>query len=66
MIKKSIHHLASVNESYFQHQRFAFRYGLTCMAAGFMALVHGLVPAWFETRASETVQDLAGLKRSGE
>lgn len=37
----------------------AFRYGATCIKAGLMACVHGLVPGWFETTASETVKKLA-------
>ena len=63
MFTQSRKHLAAVHETYFQHQRFAFKFGLTCMKAGFMALIHGLVPACFESRASETVKRLAGIER---
>ena len=63
MFKRSKEHLASVNESYFQHMGVAFRYGAVCMKAGLMALAHGLVPAWFETTASETVSRLADKGR---
>ncbi len=63
MFTRSSKHLASVNETYFQHQHFAFKFGLTCIKAGMMALIHGVVPAYFESRASETVQRLAGMQR---
>ena len=63
MFKRSKQHLASVDETYTQHMGVAFRYGLTCIKAGLMALVHGLVPAWFETKASEVVQELAEKER---
>jgi hypothetical protein len=63
MIGKSKHHLSGVNESYFHHQRFAFKYGLTCIQAGLMAMVHGLIPAFFETAASDKVKALAALSR---
>ncbi|MCG8434668.1 MAG: DUF6356 family protein [Gammaproteobacteria bacterium] len=64
MITKSRRHLAAVNESYFHHQRFAFRYAFDCFRAGAMAFVHGLVPALFETAASDLVKKLAGMGRS--
>ena len=66
MLAQSRKHLAAIHETYFQHQRFAFKYGLTCMKAGFMALIHGLVPAWFESKASETVKHLAGIERTNK
>ena len=63
MFTSSSKHLASVNETYFQHQRFAFKFGLTCIKAGMMALIHGVVPAFYETKASDTVKRLAGVQR---
>ena len=64
MFTSSSKHLASVNETYFQHQHFAFKFGLTCMKAGLMAMVHGLIPACFETRASDIVKRLAAVSRT--
>jgi len=63
MIGKSKRHLAAVGESYFEHQRFAWRYALSCLQAGALAAIHGLVPALFETAASDRVKRLAGLGR---
>ncbi len=63
MIQKSRQHLIDTEELYFQHQRFALRYAFSCFTAGLMALVHGLIPAFFQTAASEKVQELANRKR---
>lgn len=49
-------HPASVNESYFQHMRFALGFaGLLFLAAG-AALVHAVFPALCETTASRLVR----------
>ena len=48
MIKKSKEHLNSVNESYAEHMSVAFKVGSKMIASGFMALIHGLIPAIFE------------------
>ena len=51
-------HPASVDESYFQHMRFALGFaGALAVAAG-AALVHALVPALCETTASRKVRAL--------
>jgi hypothetical protein len=63
MIGKIKKHLEGVNETYFHHQRFAFKYGFGCIQAGLMAMVHGLIPALFETAASDKVKALAALSR---
>ncbi len=49
-------HPASVNESYFQHLCFAARFSIRLFAAAFAALVHAIVPAWFETTASDLIK----------
>ena len=51
-------HPANRGETYFQHQRAAFSYAATLLAAGLAAFVHGLVPCLFETTASRTVARL--------
>ncbi len=63
MIKSSKSHLNSVNESYFEHQGVAFRYAINCLMAAGMAIVHGLIPAWFETGASDLVKKMAGNRK---
>lgn len=63
MIQSSKSHLADVQESYFEHQAVAFRYGSNCFKAAMMAFVHGLVPGWFQTSASDLVKRLAGSRK---
>ena len=45
-------HPASVNESYFQHLRFACGFAFWLIVAGLAALVHAIIPALCETTAS--------------
>ena len=63
MIRRSKQHLHEAGESYWHHLRFAFRYAASCMVAGLMALMHGMIPALFTTSASRKVQQLANRKR---
>ena len=63
MIKSSKAHLETVNETYFEHQGVAFRYGLRCLKAAMMAFVHGLVPGFFITSASDLVKKLAANRK---
>ncbi len=51
-------HPAKVDETYFEHQRFALRFaGALALAAG-AALVHAIVPSLCETTASRIVKRL--------
>ena len=53
-----ISHPASVNESYFEHMRFALSFaGWLALAAG-AALVHAVIPALCETTASTILKRL--------
>jgi hypothetical protein len=54
-------HLDMVGESYWGHQRFATRIGLTMMAAGAAAVIHGVTPFLFQSTASRTARRLAAL-----
>ena len=58
MIKKSQEHLNSVNESYLEHMSVAFKVGSKMITSGFMALIHGLIPAIFEKNASNRIKEL--------
>ena len=49
-------HPASVGETYPEHMAFALRFGARLFCAGAAAFVHALVPALFETTASDTVR----------
>jgi len=43
-------HLREINESYFQHMRFAW-------SVAFVLIVHGLLPMVWETKASEMMEN---------
>lgn len=53
-------HPASVDESYFEHMRFALGFaGKLALAAG-AALVHAVLPFMFEKTASGIIRELHG------
>ena len=56
-----IDHPASVDETYFQHMRFAARFSAMLFAAGAAALIHALVPCLFEKTASNRIRKLYSL-----
>ncbi len=56
--KLFLDHPASVDESYFEHMAFAFRFAATLALAAGAALVHAVVPCLFEKTASTIVRDL--------
>jgi hypothetical protein len=51
-------HPETVGETYLQHQRHAFSFGATLVAAGIACLLHGLMPTLFCTTGSRTVKRL--------
>jgi hypothetical protein len=51
-------HPRSVGESYLEHQRHAFGFGMTLLGAALACLVHAMVPALFVRTGSETVTRL--------
>lgn len=51
-------HPRTVGESYAEHAGVAARFGLAMVAGGLRCLVHAVVPAWHQTAASDTVEDL--------
>lgn len=53
-----LNHPRSVNESYFEHAAFAFRFAGTLGFAAFAALVHAVFPALFEKTASRIIAEL--------
>jgi hypothetical protein len=50
-----IEHPASVDETYLQHFISALGFGTKMIVAGVACVVHGLLPALFVTRGSDTV-----------
>ena len=53
-----VEHPASVNETYLEHLVSALSFGTTMLAAGVACMVHGLLPAVFVTRGSDTIYAL--------
>ncbi len=51
-------HPAAVDETYFQHMRFAFGFAFWLGAAAMAALVHAFIPALCETTASRILKRL--------
>ena len=51
-------HPQSVEESYFEHMRFAGRFSLRLFGAGCAALVHAVIPCLFEKTASQMIREM--------
>lgn len=51
-------HPATVDETYFQHMRFALGFAFWLVVAGCAALVHAVFPALCETTASRILHKL--------
>jgi len=55
-------HPASVGETYWQHFRFASRFGAKMAAGGLAALVHSVLPFCFVTTASRCNDELVAMR----
>jgi hypothetical protein len=53
-----IEHPASVDETYLQHFASALSFGAKMIVAGVACMVHGVLPAVFMTRGSDTIRTL--------
>jgi Family of unknown function (DUF6356) len=53
-----IEHPSSVDETYSQHLMSALGFGAKMIVAGVACIVHGLFPAVFVTRGSDTIRSL--------
>ena len=58
MIFKSKQHLKTVNESYTEHFLIAAKIGLIMIVYGLMAILHAMIPAYFQTSASNKIKEL--------
>ena len=58
MIFKSKQHLKTVNESYTEHFLIAAKIGLLMIVYGLMAILHAIIPAYFQTSASNKIKEL--------
>ena len=54
-LKGFVDHPASVDETYWEHARFAIGFSVTLFLAAGAALIHALVPPLFETTASRII-----------
>jgi len=53
-----VQHPQTVDETYFQHMRFASWFATKLLAAGLAALVHAIIPAAFEKTAGNIIREL--------
>ena len=58
LIRLMVSHPNSVDESYFEHMRFALRFAGLLLVAAFCALVHAVLPFCFEKTASSIIRKL--------
>lgn len=56
--KLFLDHPAKVDENYFEHALFALGFSMKLFVAAFAALVHALIPAFFERTASGIIKTL--------
>lgn len=59
-------HPRSVGESYWQHLRFASRFGAKMGCGGLAALVHALLPFCFVTTASRLNDELVRMRAASK
>jgi uncharacterized protein DUF6356 len=62
MINPFTTHPASVGETYWQHLRFALRFGTRMTLGGIAALVHALLPFCFTTTAGRISDELVQMR----
>ena len=51
-------HPSSVNETYFEHMKCAFKFFYTLLGLSLAALVHAVFPFWFEFTSSNGIKKL--------
>jgi len=57
MFKKSKQHLRENDMTYWEHFRFASSYGIKCIKAGCLLILHSIIPAYF-SKAGATITNL--------
>ena len=58
MIEKSKQHLKSVNEKYLEHMHVEFKVSYEMLYGNLLALIHGLIPGFFQNSASIKIKEL--------
>ena len=56
-----LEHPRGAGQRYFEHLRFAWRFGATMFGGACAAFIHGVLPTVHETTASKTVKSLHAL-----
>ncbi len=56
--KLFLEHPKAVDETYFEHARFAGTFSLKLFGAAFAALVHAFIPALFDKTASRMIAEM--------
>ena len=51
-------HLIENNMTYCEHWKFAVSHGFLCLEAGFLLIIHGFLPCFFEKAGSSLVRKL--------
>jgi hypothetical protein len=59
LIKKWTDHLKDNNMTYIQHLIFALFYGVCCLLAGLLLIIHSVFPCFFPTAGSNLVKKLS-------
>jgi hypothetical protein len=59
LIKKWTDHLKDNNMTYIQHLIFALFYGVCCLLAGLLLIIHSILPCFFPTAGSNLVKKLS-------
>ncbi|MBI29081.1 MAG: hypothetical protein CFH21_00657 [Alphaproteobacteria bacterium MarineAlpha5_Bin11] len=55
IIKESRKHFEDQNESYFEHMKIASKISFDLLSGSVMAMIHAIVPAFFQTGASKKI-----------
>ena len=58
MFKKSVWHLKENNMNYWEHLKFASINGLCCIKAGFLLIIHSIIPACFQCAGADITNHL--------
>lgn len=61
MLQASRQHLADVDETYFEHMRFALLVGTLATGAGLACILHAVIPALCERSCSRAIASLQKL-----
>ncbi len=61
-------HLDDVNETYWQHFKFAFRIGLIFFITGVLVIIHAIYPNAFKSVGSDVIRHLHDIleERNGK